>query len=369
MTHALSARPSPRRAAAFTLVELLVVIAIIGVLVALLLPAVQAAREAARRMNCQSNEKNIALACLNYESARGELPPGMVNVTKANADGQGFQLIVLPYVEQQSIDSILQTQIRNAQQISPNQPFDAYAMANLFKGPIPLYGCPSDNDLSAQLPAEQTAGYQGSSYCGVMGSYFSRGVKANRWTVSYTCSESTRGGQDDCAGGGTFSGAINFDGLLTQDMPIKIKMVTDGMSNTLLLGERWYQLRAWTIGGYWTQNPDTTDRRSTGQKPKGPTGSSYIFSCKNIDSRYPINADVNVVGCQVTHSQGNRPEDAPCTNKTMEVNNTFFGSFHPSGANFAMGDGGVRFLSDSIDMSILMAMASRNAEDVVPATP
>src|SRR5688500_12044220 len=109
---------STRRCAArrgFTLVELLVVIAIIGVLVALLLPAVQAAREAARRMNCQSNMKNLALAVLNYENARKELPPstkagvvgraGGTDVLRYSGPQYSWIVWALPYMEQQSLFS------------------------------------------------------------------------------------------------------------------------------------------------------------------------------------------------------------------------------------------------------------------------
>ena len=86
----------------FTLVELLVVIAIIGVLVALLLPAVQAAREAARRAQCQSAIKNIALAVLNYESAKNELPVGVVS-QPVEVEAWSWSTFTLPYLEQQAI--------------------------------------------------------------------------------------------------------------------------------------------------------------------------------------------------------------------------------------------------------------------------
>src|SRR5262249_10006059 len=96
--------PASRRCA-FTLVELLVVIAIIGVLVALLLPAVQAAREAARRSQCQNNVKNIGLACLNHETAKGKYPPGGRPANQATNNGLSFHVLILPYVEQGAVDS------------------------------------------------------------------------------------------------------------------------------------------------------------------------------------------------------------------------------------------------------------------------
>src|SRR5688572_12496071 len=98
-----------KRRAAFTLVELLVVIAIIGILVALLLPAIQSAREAARRTKCANNLHNIALAVLNYESSKKELPPGSTfaltyqsgqYVNKERSSGLGWQVLILPYIEE-----------------------------------------------------------------------------------------------------------------------------------------------------------------------------------------------------------------------------------------------------------------------------
>ena len=99
-------------ASGFTLVELLVVIAIIGILVALLLPAVQAARESARRVQCQNNLKNIALACLNFETAKGELPPGSVNTSIQQGSGLGWPVQILPYVE----ESIVSEEARKIQE-------------------------------------------------------------------------------------------------------------------------------------------------------------------------------------------------------------------------------------------------------------
>ena len=155
----------------FTLVELLVVIAIIGILVALLLPAIQAAREAARRTQCQNNLKNIALACLNYENSHKVLPPGAINTGLAGPDGNGvgWPVIILQYLEESAIGSQVFDAIRKRQQDNPNDPFDGYEIARLFGQSITLYSCPTDDDLTAQLANEQSNGYRGSSYSGVMG--------------------------------------------------------------------------------------------------------------------------------------------------------------------------------------------------------
>ena len=98
-----SRRSSGTAGRGFTLVELLVVIAIIGVLVALLLPAVQAARESARRAQCLDNLKNVSLACLNYESSRGELPPGSSNTHITQGSGLAWTVHILPYIEQSGV--------------------------------------------------------------------------------------------------------------------------------------------------------------------------------------------------------------------------------------------------------------------------
>src|SRR6201988_3028453 len=98
-----------RSLAAFTLVELLVVIAIIGILVALLLPAIQAAREAARRTKCVNNLKNIGLACLNYESSKKSYPPSSTIADDVNTNGLSWHVLILPYVEEGGIDSTIKT--------------------------------------------------------------------------------------------------------------------------------------------------------------------------------------------------------------------------------------------------------------------
>src|SRR4051812_12741704 len=142
---------------AFTLVELLVVIAIIGILVALLLPAIQAAREAARRAKCQNNIKNLALAVMNYESARKRFPPGFVS-QPSNNETWGWAVFSLPNLEEQALYDRLrptETMVQNIGSVSTSGPrnlTDALASAKAgnasdlqaLQTVLPVFRCPSD---------------------------------------------------------------------------------------------------------------------------------------------------------------------------------------------------------------------------------
>jgi prepilin-type N-terminal cleavage/methylation domain-containing protein/prepilin-type processing-associated H-X9-DG protein len=305
--------------AAFTLVELLVVIAIIGVLVALLLPAVQAAREAARRTGCQNNLRQIALACLNYESAQKTFPNGAVTHQESNANGVSWHVLVLPYIE----ESAMQENIRRILDASSGA--GAYDLQLANRTRMEIYVCPSDDEVFDKFFPGSTS----TSYYGVAGS----------------------GANEQFSGtDGHYCGRINFDGVLHHASDTAIGQIVDGTSNTLLAGERWYQLRIWTAGVYWH-----VGRRP----PEGPGGQACVSSCKNVDPRYPINVDLNVVGYYRAHAEDDRPlvEEPP---KTIAYNDLPYGSFHPGGAHFSFADGSVHFVSDSIDLVAFAALASRN---------
>ncbi len=352
-----------RLAKGFTLVELLVVIAIIGVLVALLLPAIQSAREAARRMSCQNKEKNIALACLNFESARNVYPPSSVNTSRNGANGASFLVLILPYAEQGALSDDIDARLRAFLEDENKEDIQELDFVNDLQ--VDLYQCPSDPDLVADTVEASVTNKGSTSYYGVMGSHVSRmsrlGLSAGcgPWSAGIPCVNSAWS-------------AVNTDGILYPGSETTMQKVIDGTSNTFLIGERWYQARAWTVGSYFGSAPAGYGAvRGVGFRTVPKTGlmggNVASSSAKNITALYPPNADLNVVGYYTNHnnSRGHRPFMPDGAPNGMNFNDMLFGSFHPGGLNFAYGDASVHFISDEIDIDLYLALASGNGQETI----
>ncbi|TWU30351.1 DUF1559 domain-containing protein [Bythopirellula polymerisocia] len=336
-----------RQRRGFTLVELLVVIAIIGVLVALLLPAIQAARESARRMSCTNNLKQIGLSILNYESSSKVLPPGIIPNTPKDRNGFSWLVEILPYAEFTSLGTEMTDRLKeNTKMVSGGRGAprleapDVYELDNapnrqpgeleFSKLQLNVYKCPSDgvryDDLILNARGEQ---WEATNYAGVAGSAYARND------------------QDQVLSYSGFTGAVNTDGCLYFDSKVKFKDVTDGTSNTFLGGERWYQCRSWLTGG----------RASTDT-------SHLLYSSKNIDAKYPPNGAFSA-GYYVSHVQyGNDPPLPPGGQEIVGLNDLYWGSFHSGGLNFVYADGSVHFIADSIDPITWVSMGSRNGGEV-----
>jgi prepilin-type N-terminal cleavage/methylation domain-containing protein len=349
----VSRRNLIQRRFAFTLVELLVVIAIIGILVALLLPAIQAAREAARRTKCINNLKNIGLACLNYESTNGSYPPSSTIADKTGTNGLSWQVLILPYVEESSVEDNVKSAIEEYIKANKKDP-DVYAGVLRDAGVqgFELFQCPSDDGL--EIVDKFNHDLKSASYAGVLGSYISRPGAQLPCPGTYSHANYLK---IPCVG----PTSLNIDGMLFPGGKVKTSKVTDGTSNTLMVGERWYQLRVWLAGNYYSVGggfnapPPTTT----------PCG-SYSSAAKNISSSYPPNADLNVVGYYQLHNNDqdrpNMPTGAP---KPILFNDLPFASFHTGIVNFVRADGGAETITDDINTDVYLAYGSRNGEEVL----
>jgi prepilin-type N-terminal cleavage/methylation domain-containing protein len=312
-----------RGAPGFTLIELLVVIAIIGILIALLLPAVQKIREAAARMSCSNNLKQLALACHNFQDSQSVLPydnsPEAGNSTKWGADGPNWSWIAhaLPYIEQgplysqlaaagggSNIDSVTIAQAKNAG----------------INATIPTLFCPSDNaktNTTLQSNRADLGGY-------VVGLTNYKGVSGANWAwggfvVSGT--GSTRGGTNGLADG---------DGVFYRGDGSKRKTlndIKDGTSNTFLIGEDIPSMNRWCS---W------------------PYSNNAVGTCA-IPPNYGVNAN------------------PPITDPSNWVNIYSFHSYHLGGLQFAYADGSVHFISQNIDLATYRAMATMAGGETLQA--
>jgi len=328
---ALRPRPS-----AFTLVELLVVITIIGILIALLLPAVQAAREAARRMQCTNNMKQIALAVHLYHNDHGQFPPGYgYMVTPEGSSGAGndwqsewaWMTRLLPYME------IMDASTMN-RYINWSKAHWLHTPAQLagLSMQIPAFQCPSDATVkrnwmaattSSWVPAE---GLSRSSYAGNFGH-----------------------GDPDVENSAGMERPGHIKGVFAYNFGISLSRIRDGSSNTLMASEIIPGGPVNLRGAWWSD--------------EGP-----VFM-QEYTPNSPVPDLVRTNRCD-PENQGSAAV-APCDGVLTEANMMVHTarSFHPGGVVAGMCDGSVTFISDSISLPVWRALGTPNGSEITAVDP
>jgi prepilin-type N-terminal cleavage/methylation domain-containing protein len=314
---------------AFTLVELLVVIAIIGVLVALLLPAVQAAREAARRMQCGNNLKQMALACHNYHDAKKELPPGGVHTTHGQAPAVGNSITgvfieLLPYIEQQNLYSRYD---KDPTLLGCFDPVNQPVVQTFISG----YICPSDpfseSMRLAKVPTAPNADFAPSSYKGISGAENLNGSPVWWDTPRF----------DSIRNFPELRGPIHVVDINGSIGPSRLGSVTDGTSNTLMFGE--YMTQEGNANNQGTGGSNMNFRRPAW----GVAFRDHTLGTTFVESRYRL-ADFEI--CDATD-----PIGFACKRSLA--------SLHAGGViNFARCDGSVATIQPEVDGEVFRDMGT-----------
>ncbi len=297
----------------FTLVELLVVIAIIGILIALLLPAVQAAREAARRMQCANNLKNIGVGLHNYHSTYSCFPAGMI-VHGYYQWGFAWSAMILPFMEQEMVEAKID--YKQLYYKPPNWIHNDGRHDDPVEILMSVFICPSDPkgreyvEVGNGLPNDDFAP---TNYTGVADS------------VDYTGSGMYKDPREDC------------NGIFFANKTVGIRQITDGSSNTLCVGE------VTGCGG-----------QANGQ----PAYFGHFICTHNLqDTRDGINSYLTLPGGR--DDKRNPINDTPTNRHFRLFDEIGFSSYHPGGAQFSLCDGSAHFIEETIDHRILSAMTTR----------
>ena len=322
---------------AFTLVELLVVIAIIGILIGMLLPAVQQVREAARRTACANNVRQLALAAMNYESAFQEFPPGLEQeFLDLSGSVRGFQghsvfYYLLPYVEQNNVFNAMDANVPKANRDTVQDGIRSAAT-------IPVLICPSDNIPDSALPWPSTGTpleyYGATSY------------RANGGERPIFATSSTNDGMFMATGPNARKAA---DAPLGQE--VTIGSVSDGTSNTIMFGEFHHfdpNFDTFTDAG-WTSGSKIVGW-SRWYPAGGDTGLANIMG----GAFAPINYQI-----PWAHGEPGAPTSRSAWFIFQDQRLSAFGSAHAAGANFVFGDGSTRFVRETISQEILRLQCER----------
>jgi prepilin-type N-terminal cleavage/methylation domain-containing protein len=321
-----------RDRAAFTLVELLVVIAIIGILIALLLPAVQAAREAARRMSCSNNLKQVGLALHNYHDTFKRFPPSAILPFGATFDSWSVQARLLPFLEQANLEDLIDWNF--AYSVQPN----------VTKMRVATYLCPSEiRDI--ERPDGALTHYP-----------LNYGINLGTWFVYDP--NTRRGG----------------DGLSHPNGLTNMASVADGTSNTLAFAE----VKAWNPylrdGGTPSApgTPIPTDPASVvafGGSFKSNSGHTEWVDGRvhqtGFTGTFPPNTEIPYVsGSQTYDIDFTSSREGKTTNQiTYAVVNSR--SYHPGGAQVLLTDGSARFVSETIERITWRSLTTRDGREVV----
>jgi prepilin-type N-terminal cleavage/methylation domain-containing protein/prepilin-type processing-associated H-X9-DG protein len=292
----------------FTLIELLVVVTIIGVLTALLLPAVQAARETARQATCRNNLKQLGAALHAYHAQHGEFPEGARLHAQTGRKSIGWHVLVLPHLDHRNLYA----------EINPTA--DGGARRDPGHVVVPSYFCPT-----AEPPTTIETDLESANYVGVAGA----GETREDWPLEEK-----------------LCGIVATDGVLHLRSRVRVQDIGDGSSHTLAVGERtlYNTDELWTLGAVWYKSGGS------------PTPTKVcVAAAKHVV--WPINA----LETRRVYYVGDF--DGPPALRQVRNNELAFGSQHPGGAHFAFADGSVHFLDEALDLAAYRGLATRQEEE------